>query len=140
MIVNYFFTFFCFGIPIELVLANIETMKKIIDINNLAELLNSLQTEAMPVLIQLCSGCGNESFLMDEVVRKVQLEYGEELGYQKLLGSVSKFIKEELMAIKNPVLLLIEGGNIVAVFSGIISQHKLSQALKNLKETDLNET
>ncbi len=90
----------------------------------------------MPILIQLCSGCGNESFLMDEVVRKVQVECGEELNYQKLPENVSKVIKEELMVMKNPILLLIQSGNIEAVFSGMISQHKLGQALEGLKQTN----
>jgi len=109
-------------------------MKKIININSLAQLLDSLQWEERPVLVQLCSGCGNKSFLMDEVVRKVQSECGEELIYLKLSANASAIIKAELMLIKNPVLLLIQNGSIEAVLSGMISPHKLSRALQNLKQ------
>jgi len=107
-------------------------MEKLIDINNLAELLNNLKSETSPTLVQLCSGNTNECFLMDEVVQSVQIECGRKLDYERLPEEASEVIKAELMTIKNPVLLLIQNGNIEAIFGGMISQHKLSRALKSL--------
>ena len=107
-------------------------MKNLIQINNLTDLLEALKTESTPMFVNLCSRCGNENYLMDQVVSKVQSEYGEKLGYQKMPEQASFIIKQELMISKNPVLLLIKNGEIKAVFGGIIAQHKLNQALQKL--------
>lgn len=105
------------------------------NIKNIKELLDSLQTQKPPMFISLCSRCGNDNFLMDQVVHKIQEKYGQDLGYQKLPEVASKIIKDELMISKNPVLLLIESGSIKAVFGGIVAQYKLEQALVNLSAT-----
>ena len=107
-------------------------MKDLKNIKNLKELLDSLQTQNTPMFISLCSRCGNDNFLMDQVIHKIQEKYGQELGYQKLPETASKIIKDELMISKNPVLLLIESGSIKAIFGGIVAQYKLEQALANL--------
>jgi len=107
-------------------------MKNLKGTNNLKELLDSLQKQKTPMFISLCDRCGNDNFLMDQVIHKIQKKYGQDLGYQKLPEAASKIIKDELMVSKNPVLLLIEKGTIKAVFGGIVAQYKLEQALANL--------
>lgn len=107
-------------------------MKNSQDIKNLAELLDSLQTQTTPTFVNLCARCGNDNNLMDSVVSNLQEAYGKRLGYQKLAGEAAALIKQELMISKNPVLLLIKDGEIRAVFGGIVAQYKLEQALENL--------
>jgi len=107
-------------------------MKNLKDIKNLKELLDSLQEQTTPMFISLCSRCGNNNFLTDQVIHKIQEKYGQDLGYQKLPEAASKIIKDELMISKNPVLLLIEKGKIKAIFGGIVAQYKLEKALANL--------
>lgn len=101
-------------------------------INNLNDLLAALRHQKNPVFINLCSRCGNDNYLMDQVVSNLQVQYGEKLGYQKLTGKASLLIKEELQISKNPVLLLIKSGEIKAVFGGMIAQYRLEQALNEL--------
>jgi len=84
------------------------------------------------MFVNLCSRCGNENFLMDNVVSSVQTEYGKKLGYKKMPEAASEIIKNELMISKNPVLLLIKKGEIKAIFGGIIAQHQLTKALQQL--------
>ena len=114
-------------------------MKNIAHIKNLSELLAKLKTQECPTFINLCSRCGNEHYLIDSAVSKMQETYGEKLGYQKITGQAADLIKEELMITKNPVLLLIKDGEIRAVFAGMIAQYKLEQALENLERQSLIE-
>ena len=101
-------------------------------INNLSELLKAVQTVSTPMFVNLCSRCGNDNYLTDQVVSNLQKEYGEKLGYQKLPSAASEVIKQELHISKNPVLLLIKDGEIKALFGGIIAQYRLEKALKEL--------
>lgn len=110
-------------------------MNNLKDINTLKELLDSLTRQDTPMFISLCSRCGNDNFLTDQVIHKIQEKYGQDLGYQKMPETASKIIKAELMISKNPVLLLIKNGVIKAVFGGIVAQYKLEQALESLSET-----
>ncbi len=110
-------------------------MKNLKKIKNLTQLLKSLKEQTMPMFISLCSRCGNDNFLMDQVIHKIQEKYGMALGYEKLPEEASKIIQDELMISKNPVLLLIENGTIKAVFGGIVAQYKLEQALATLSES-----
>lgn len=103
-------------------------------INNLSELLQALQNETTPLFVILCSRCGNDSFLTDQIVSNLQQSYGEKLGYQKLPSAASEVIKEELQISKNPVLLLIKDGEIKALFGGMIAQYRLERALSDLEE------
>ncbi len=107
-------------------------MNKLKDIKNLKDLLDKLNKQEVPMFVSLCTRCGNNNFLTDQIIHKIQEKYGADLGYQKLPEAASKIIKEELMISKNPVLLLIEKGTIKAVFGGIIAQYKLEQALAEL--------
>ncbi|MEO1262244.1 MAG: hypothetical protein AAFZ15_25785 [Bacteroidota bacterium] len=109
-------------------------------INNLSELLQALQTETTPMFINLCSRCGNDNFLTDQIVSNLQKEYGEKLGYQKLPSAASEVIKQELHISKNPVLLLIKDGEIKALFGGIIAQYRLEMALYDLRAESPNST
>ena len=107
-------------------------MKNLHDVSNLQELLIALKHQSQPMFINLCSRCGQENYLMDQVVSNLQEDYGTKLGFEKLPSAASEVIKTELMISKNPVLLLIEQGEIKAVFGGIVAQHKLEQALQKL--------
>ncbi len=107
-------------------------MKNLENITNLSELLTALKSQAKPMFINLCSRCGNDNYLMDQVVSNLQEGYGEKLGFKKLPQAASEIIKQELMVSKNPVLLLIKNGEIKAVFGGIVAQYKLEKALQNL--------
>ncbi len=69
---------------------------------------------------------------MDQIIKNVQAQYGKELGYQKMSSEASALIKQELKISKNPILLLIQAGEIKAMFGGIIAQYKLEQALAAL--------
>lgn len=107
-------------------------MQSLENVNNLTELLHILREESRPMFINLCSRCGNNNFLTDQVVSKLQEKYGAELGYEKLPTKASAIIKEELQISKNPVLLLIKDGVIQSLFGGMVAQYKLEQALRQL--------
>lgn len=115
-------------------------MNTLKNIKNLKELLESLRSQQVPMFVSLCSRCGNDNFLMDQVIQNIQEKYGADLGYQKLPEVASKIIKDELMISKNPVLLLIKNGTIKAVFGGIVAQYKLEQALADLSKTAIQES
>lgn len=120
------------GTPLEIYLAKLIEMKNLKSVNNLTELLQTLKSQSKPMFVNLCSRCGNENYLMDQVVSNLQADYGAQLGFEKLPSDASEIIKQELMISKNPVLLLIKDGIIKAVFGGIVAQYKLQQALQNL--------
>ncbi len=107
-------------------------MKKIQSITNLSELLQNLQIHATPIFVSLCARCGTDNQLLDNVLKHIQESYGHKLGYQKLTGQAAQLIKDELMISKNPVLLLINKGEIKAIFGGIVAQYRLQQALEEL--------
>jgi len=107
-------------------------MESLENITNLPELLASLETQKTPTFIYICAYCSNGSYLIDKIVQNMQEKFSDNLGYQKFTGSTAERIKEALKIIKNPVLLLISAGEIKAVFSGIIAQYQLEQALEDL--------
>jgi len=102
------------------------------NINNLNDLLNRVQNFTSPILINLSGRVGNENYLLDQIVEKVKAVNEENLEYQKLNPTLSQHLKEELMITKNPVLLLIQQGEIKAIFSGLVSKYQLLSALQNL--------
>ena len=107
-------------------------MKNINNISSLSDLLKNLKSLATPIFINLGSRIGNESFLIDQSIARIQESYGRELVYQKLENTPSQIIKQELKTTKNPVLLLVKKGEIKAILSGMIAQHQLEEALDNL--------
>ena len=119
----------CTGITLKIMKPN--------QINNLSELLHALQNEATPMFVNLCSRCGSDNYLTDQVISNLQKAYGEKLGYQKLPSAASEVIKGELHISKNPVLLLIKNGEIKALFGGIIAQYRLEMALYDLKSVPI---
>ncbi len=108
-------------------------MKNIKNINNLLELLEQVKNFTKPLWIGLSCREGSSNYFMDQIVTKVQSEEGEEITYQKLDCLTSQMLKEELMITDNPVLLLINKGEIKAIFSGMVGRFQLEDALKNLK-------
>lgn len=109
-------------------------MKDIKNSISLDELLDALRDEEHPLFINLCTRCGQEHHLMDEVVGKVRAAYGAPLGFEKLPQAISANIKTALKLTKNPVLLLILRGEIKAIFAGMVPQYKLEAALQNLEQ------
>ena len=109
-------------------------MENITSIANLSELLDSLQAQPIPFFISLCARCGTDNQLLDNVLQQIQEDHGQKLGYQKLIGQAAQLIKDELQISKNPVLLLINQGEIKAIFGGLVAQYQLEQALKNLNK------
>ncbi len=101
-------------------------------ISNLADLLQSLKTQQIPFFVSLCARCGTDNTLMDNVLQKIQEAYGKKINYQKLAGQAAQLIKDELKISKNPVLLLINNGEIKAIFGGIIAQYHLELELEQL--------
>ena len=107
-------------------------MKKLNDINNLNDLLKTFEHSEEPVLVRLCSRCGNNRVLIDQVVKKVQKQIDSSLNYFQLSEEVSTTIKQELRILKNPVLLIIQHGIIRAVLGGMIAPHQLEKALSQI--------
>ena len=118
--------------PLDYIYQNLDPMKSLEHVTNLKELLKVLGKESQPTFVNLCSRCGNEHYLTDQVVSNLQTQYGEKLGYKKLPTQASAIIKAELQITKNPVLLLIEKGEIRAMFGGMVAQYRLEQALDAL--------
>ena len=70
-------------------------MNNLRTIKNLTQLLVKLKEQKMPMFVSLCSRCGDDNFLMDQVIHKVQEKYGTDLGYEKLPETASKIIQDE---------------------------------------------
>lgn len=122
-----------FGIALVYSKVKAETMQALNNVNSLTELLELLRVESRPMFVNLCSRCGNEHFLTDQVVSNLQAKYSIDLGYEKLPPKASAIIKAELQISKNPVLLLIKDGAIKSLFGGMVAQYKLEQALEELQ-------
>ena len=106
-------------------------MKSLENIKNLSDLLVVFEKQQIPFLVYLCSRC-TDSYLIDKVVKNTQEKFSKDLGYQKITGLAAEQIKEALKITRNPALLLIGQGEIKAIFSGIIAQYQLEQALEEL--------
>lgn len=106
-------------------------MKKSNKNNNLIELLEKLKNWTSPILVRLSNREDND-FLIDSIVTKVKQKKTYEVEYKKLDSVISEEIKQELHIIKNPALLLIQEGEIKAIFSGIVSQFQLENAIQEL--------
>jgi len=107
-------------------------MKNINNIKSLLELLEKLKNLTKPVWVGLSCREGSSNYFMDQIVTKVQPIEGEKIAYQKLDCMTSQLLKEELMITDNPVLLLINKGEIKAIFSGMVGRFQLEDALQNL--------
>lgn len=107
-------------------------MKNKNNVKNLLELLEQFKNLAKPIWIGLSCREGSSNYFMDQIVTKVQQIDGEEIAYQKLDCMTSQLLKEELMITENPVLLLINRGEIKAIFSGMVGRFQLEDAIQNL--------
>ena len=107
-------------------------MKNLENISNLDELLLASKNEATPLFVNLCGSDGVQDRLMDQVVSKVHKKHIGFIGYQKLCGSASSIIRDELMVTKRPVILLLQSGEIRAIFGGISSSYELEAALDHI--------
>ncbi len=97
----------------------------------LKELLQELAKTSCPILVRLSKREGHH-FLLDRVIRNAMQKNEEHLVYKILDFSISAKIMQELQLIQNPALLLVEAGEIKAIFSGVISPYQLEAALVDL--------
>lgn len=116
-----------------IILSKYIIMENTKNVNNLEELLDQYQNLNNPALVCLSCREGSNNYLMDQVVAKIQEEGVESISYSKLDTDTSNSIKEELMVTKDPILLLIQKGEIKAIFSGLVGRFQLEDALQNLK-------
>ena len=100
-------------------------------ISKLKELLAELENVNNPSLIRLSNRDGHH-YLIDKIVSNVIDKNETKLNYIKIEMERSKAIMEELQIINNPVLLLVNNGDILEAFSGMIGQHQLDSAIQNL--------
>lgn len=107
-------------------------MEALNPIENLNDLLFALRSNSTPVFVKLGSTIGHDDFLLDQILENVIQSNELPLRYQKLSGETAQQIKQELQIPKNPVLLLIEGGEIRAILSGLIAQYQIEDALEQL--------
>ncbi len=98
-------------------------------ITTIADLLESTKHYTAPVLVYICFSCDNENYLMEEVMTKVQAAYGHHLNYIKL-EQPSHLMKQELMVSKNPIILIINNGQIDQVFNGTIGFSSLASSIE----------
>jgi len=99
-------------------------------INSLSDLLEKYKDEQSPVLAHLCPDCESENFLIDEVIKKVQANCSTLYTYIKITKRTAQKLKDELMIIKSPVLILIYQGSIRAVYAGYIGYNQLCKAIE----------
>ncbi|MEM6964177.1 MAG: hypothetical protein AAF573_05375 [Bacteroidota bacterium] len=104
-------------------------MKNLINVSNLSDLLQQLQQWKAPVFVYLSCRKGNSTFLVDNVVAKIQASYDAKIDYQKLNTITSRIIKSELLLTEDPILLLVHAGEIKAIFTGIIALHQIEDKL-----------
>lgn len=103
-------------------------------IKSLADLLGNLKNESSLVLANLCPNCHGETYLIEEVIKKVQSNCETIFNYIKLTHTAAQKIKDELMVVKSPVLLLIYEGTIKGVYSGYIGYDQLCKAIAESKD------
>jgi len=104
-------------------------MVKTKNIKTLAGLLKGLKNESSLVLANLCPNCEGENFVLEEVIKKMQANCVAIFRYIKLTHPASQMIKDELMVVKSPVLLIIQSGSIKGIYTGTIGYNQLCKAL-----------
>ena len=100
----------------------------------LADLLAKDKNHQGPVFVSLCTRYGIDNNLHENALIKVLSKYSHSMRYIKITGEQALKIKNELKQRKNPVTLLIYQGEIQSIFTGMVAQYKLEDALKNLKQ------
>ena len=103
------------------------------NINNLTELLEVGKHFEFPVLIRLSNQEGDNNYLVDRVVESVIEASVTQIEYEKLSTELSHTIKGELRVVKNPILLLLQRGEIKSIFQGMVAQFQIEKALQDLQ-------
>ena len=111
--------------------------KHISEIVNLEELLAITQSDTKPLFVNLCGSQGYEDHLMDQVLLRLQQKHAGCVDYLKFCGVVAADIRQELRSTKKPIVLLINQGQIEAIFGGINPPYVLEEAYLNIARKDL---
>ncbi len=72
---------------------------------------------------------GDYSSLMYQVVAAYLEENPKAFSWLKITGVNAQKIQEELSILQLPALLLLEKGNIIAIFQGMVAKHEIRKAL-----------
>ena len=102
---------------------------------NLSDFLDDYKSNPSLVLAKLCSDGECENYLMEEVIRKLQLKCATVFKYVKLNKVESQNIKHELRMVKSLVLLLIQKGIIKGIYAGHVGYNQLCQAISISADT-----
>jgi len=102
-------------------------MENIQIIDNFADIvaLSRKKNKTMVLSLEL----GDYSSLMYQVVETYLEENPEAFSWLKIAGRNAQKIQEELSILQLPALILIEKGNIIAIFQGMVAKHEIQKAL-----------
>ncbi len=107
-------------------------------ISKLTDLLKAQSQSELPMFVSLCARCGTDNNLLDNIINKMVVSSASKLQYVKLTGQDAQQIKEELKQTKNPVTLLLYQEEIQAIFTGMVAQYRLEEALNVLNTQTQN--
>ncbi len=105
-------------------------------VKTLPDLLKALEDHPEPVFVRLCARTGDDFLLLDQIVAQVQERSSIPVASYKLGCTTSQTIKQELMIVGNPVLLLIYRGAVRGLFKGIVGPVRLEEALHRLSDSE----
>ncbi len=102
-------------------------MENIQTINNFADIVSLSQKKSKAIILSL--EVGNYSSLMFQVVDAYLEENPEAFSWLKIAGLNAQKIQEELSILQLPALIILEKGNIIAIFQGMVASHEIQKAL-----------
>ncbi len=104
-------------------------MENIQTINNFADIVSLSQKKSKAMILSL--EVGNYSSLMFQVVDAYLEENPEAFSWLKIAGGNAQKIQEELSILQLPALIILEKGNIIAIFQGMVASHEIQKVLLN---------
>lgn len=107
-------------------------------ISNLQDLIKEQSLKDTPMFVSLCARCGTDNNLLDNIINKMVVSNANKIQYVKITGQAAQQIKEELKQTKNPVTLLLYQGEIQSIFTGMVAQYKLEEAMNALNTETQN--
>ena len=110
-------------------------MKNLEKVQNLKALLEHSKNWSCPMLVRMNTRKRSLDFLIDRIVDKVIESSDRKIKYLKLDSESSIEIKDELQILNNPVLVLFSNGEIKTIFSGMIAQYQIEQAIEGIDKT-----
>ena len=97
---------------------------------NLQELLSSIGQIENPFVVDLTPEKSSNGFLMTQVLKRLKEEFKSKALFLTVSGQSSEVIKMELKLKKSPAILVIYGGEIKQVFSGIVPFIELEKVIQ----------